>query len=257
MQVSSFLFRMKMQFRHALTIAKKDAKIYYLKSPVLIFGILFPICLFLAFAIGREVSPSVLLPGLVGMTLFFTASSANPIIAPWETRMRTLERLISTPASISAIIFGDIFAGFVYGTAISIIPLSIGIFAFGASIIKPFILVLDIVLSAFCFSALGSLMSSIPTDNPSNVMMLSNLVRLPLVFISGIFIPIDRIPVWGKAIAPISPLTYAADLARYALLKDGGYYPILLDVVLISVFAIAFVIIGIIIHKKSMPKRLS
>lgn len=257
MQVSSFPVRMKMQFRHALTIAKKDAKIYYLKSPVLIFGILFPLCLFFAFAIGRDIQPSVLLPGLVGMTIFFTASSANPIVAPWETRMRTLERLISTPASISAIIFGDVFAGFVYGTVISIVPLLVGILTFGASIVNPLVLAVNIILSAFCFSALGSLLSSPPTDNPSNIMMLSNLVRLPLVFISGVFVPLEKLPVWGKAIAPISPLTYAADLARYALLKDGGYYPILLDVVLISVFAIAFVIIGIIIHKKSMPKRLS
>ncbi len=257
MQSSSFPLRMKMQFKYSLTIAKKDAKIYYLKAPVLIFGILFPLCLFLAFAIGRNIPPSVLLPGLVGMTLFFTASSANPIIAPWETRMRTLERLISTPASISAIIFGDIFAGFLYGAVISIIPLLVGIFAFGANVVNPFILAIDIVLSAFCFSALGSLLSSPPTDNPSNVMMLSNLVRLPLIFISGVFIPIEAMPAWGKAIAPISPLTYASDLARHSLLDKGGNYPIPLDIALILSFTIVFVTIGIKIHKRSMPKRLS
>ena len=257
MQARSFPSKMKLQLRHSLTIAKKDARIYYLKSPVLIFGILFPLCLFFAFAIGRDIQPSVLLPGLVGMTLFFTASSANPIVAPWETRMRTLERLISTPASIPSIIFGDIFAGFLYGAVISIVPLLVGVFAFGASIVNPFILAIDIVLSAFCFSALGSLISSAPTDNPSNIMMLSNLVRLPLVFISGIFIPIDKMPTWGKAIAPISPLTYASDLARYALLDTGGGYPILLDIVMIFTFTVGFITIGTAIHKRSMPKRLS
>jgi len=255
MQVSSFPFKTKMQFRHAFTIAKKDAKIYYLKSPVLIFGILFPLCLFLAFAIGRDIQPKMLLPGLVGMTLFFTASSANPIVAPWETRMRTLERLISTPASISAIIFGDIFAGFLYGAVISIVPLLVGIFALGASIVNPSILAIDIVLSAFCFSALGSLLSSPPTDNPSNVMMLSNLVRLPLIFISGVFIPIGEMPAWGKVIAPISPLTYASDLARYSLLGEGCY-SIPLDIVMILAFTALFVIMGIVIHKRSMPKRI-
>jgi ABC-2 type transport system permease protein len=257
MRVRSFPLRMRIRLRHSLTIAKKDAKIYYLKSPVLIFGILFPLCLFLAFAIGRDIQPGVLLPGLVGMTVFFTASSANPIVAPWETRMRTLERLISTPASIPSIIFGDIFAGFLYGAVISVIPLLIGIFAFGASVVNPLILAVDIVLSAFCFSALGSLISSLPTDNPSNIMMLSNLVRLPLIFISGVFIPIDRMPVWGKAIAPISPLTYSSDLARHALLDEGGSYPILLDIAMILIFAVGFMAIGIVIHKRNIPKRLS
>jgi len=245
-----------MQFRHALTIAKKDAKIYYLKPPVLIYGIIFPLCLFFAFVVGRNIPPSVLLPGLVGMTVFFTASSANPIVVPWETRMRTLERLISTPASISAIILGDIFAGFLYGAVISIIPLSVGIIAFGMGVINPPVLVVNIVLSAFCFSALGSLLSSPPTDNPSNIMMLSNLVRLPLIFISGVFIPIEKMPSWGKAIAPISPLTYTSDLARYSLLGNR-YYPILLDVSMILAFTVVFVAVGVEIHKRSIPKRLS
>lgn len=87
-------------------------------------------------------------------------------------------------------------------------------------------------------------------------MMLSNLVRLPLIFISGVFIPIEKMPAWGKAIAPISPLTYASDLARYALLGKG-YYPIPLDIILILAFTAAFVVIGVNIHKRSMPKRLS
>jgi len=77
-----------------------------------------------------------------------------------------------------------------------------------------------------------------------------------LIFISGVFIPIDKMPAWGKVIAPISPLTYASDLARHSLLGKG-YYPILLDIFLILVFATLFVIIGIVIHKRSMPKRLS
>lgn len=255
MKSNGLWFKTKMQLRYALIIAKKDARIYYLKAPVLIFGLLFPLALFLAFTIGRKIPVDVLLPGLVGITLFFTASSANPLIAPWETRMRTLERLISTPASIASIILGDILSGFLFGAFISIVPLSICIFAFGAKIANPLILVIDITLGAFCFSALGSLLSTPPTDNPSNIMMLSNLVRLPLIFISGVFIPIDRMPAWGRIIAPISPLTYTCDLARYAL-GGRGYYPILLDLIMILIFATGFTIIGIEIHKRSMPKRL-
>jgi ABC-2 type transport system permease protein len=253
---SNLLLRVKVRFRHVLTIAKKDAKIYYLKAPVLIFGILFPFCLFLAFVIGRDVSPNELLPGLVGMTLFFTASSATPIVAPWETRMRTLERLISTPVSVPSIILGDILAGFTYGMAISVIPLSFGIFALGVKVVNPFIIAIDIILGALCFSALGSLLSSPPTDNPSNVMMLSNLFRLPLIFISGVFIPIERMPGWGKAVALISPLTYACDLARHSLLGEG-YYPVPLDITMILTFSLVFIVVGIAIHRRNIYRRLS
>jgi ABC-2 type transport system permease protein len=94
--------------RPVWVIAKKDIRIYYLKGPVLIFGVLFPVCLFLAFAIGRAVPPAGLVPGLVAITLFFTTSSVSPAIAPWETQARTLERLLCAPLSIPAILAGDV-----------------------------------------------------------------------------------------------------------------------------------------------------
>ena len=256
MQSGSWRFRARIRLIHVLAVARKDAKIYYLKAPVLIYGILLPIALFFAFVIGRGIPLERLLPGLMGMTLFFTSSSATPVVIPWETRMRTLERLISTPASVPSIILGDILAGFTYGITVSLVPLSVGIFALGARIVDPFIMTVDLALGALCFSALGSLLSSLPTDNPSNVMMLSNLVRLPLIFISGVFIPIERMPGWGKTIALISPLTYASDLARHSLLNEG-YYPIPLDIVMILAFGITFIAVGMVLHRRNIPRRLS
>ncbi|MBW2060585.1 MAG: ABC transporter permease [Deltaproteobacteria bacterium] len=256
MQAVGFGTRIRWQLNSALAIAAKDARIYYLKPPVLIFGIVFPIFIFSAFIIGRNISADILLPGLIGMTLIFTASSSTPGIAPWETARMTLERLISTPASIAAIISGDILAGFLYGLFITLVALFIGVLILGASIISPLILAADIIISAFCFAALGSLLSTLPTDNPSNIMLVSNLVRLPLLFISGVFIPIERLPSWGKAISAFSPLTYSCDLARHALLGDG-YFPVPFGLSVLLAFTVGFYFIGIQIHKKSMPLRLS
>ena len=94
------------QFRRAFAICKKDMQIYYFKGPVVIFGLLFPLFLFLAFSIGRELPLDFLIPGMLGMAVFFTSTSVVPVIAPWETRMRTLERLISAPITVTTIILG-------------------------------------------------------------------------------------------------------------------------------------------------------
>ncbi len=251
-----FISKTEWQLRFAMAIARKDARIYFLKPPVLIFGIFFPICLFCAFAFGRNISSAILLPGLLGMTLFFIASSATPIIAPWETLSRTLERLVSTPASIVAIISGDILAGFLYGISVCLLPLSFGVFVFGLDITSPAVLTLTIVLSAICFSAVGSLLSTLPTDFPGNIMLLSNVVRLPLIFISGVFIPIEGMPGWAKVISAFSPLTYTCDLAQHALL-GYGYYPIPLGLAVLSAFTIAFFTISIQLHKRTMSRRLA
>jgi ABC-2 type transport system permease protein len=81
------------------------------------------------------------------------------------------------------------------------------------------------------------------------------MIKFPLVFISGIFIPIEELPDWGKTISSISPLTYFTDLARYSV-QGNSYYPVELDVIVLSAFAILFLVTAVKIHERTMQKRL-
>lgn len=243
------------QFKRSLAIMRKDILIYYLKGPVIIFGILIPLFLFLAFLTGsKNLSTDFLISGLIGMTMLFTATSVSPVITPWESQMNTLERLMTYPISIYTLILGDIMASVLFGALITLVPVIIGLII-GVNIIHPIILFTGIILASLCFSALGLLLATPPTNAPSNVMMISSLVKFPLVFISGIFIPIENMPFWGKAIASFSPLTYFTDLTRYSL-GNGSYYPIWLDLSVIVLFTIIFFVLAVKIHKKTLPMRI-
>jgi ABC-2 type transport system permease protein len=94
-----------------------------------------------------------------------------------------------------------------------------------------------------------------PTNVPSNIMMLSSLIKFPLVFISGIFIPLEQMPAWGLALALFSPLTYFTDLVRYAF-TDTYYFPVSTDIAALVVFTIAFTVVTMYLHKRTMPKRM-
>jgi ABC-2 type transport system permease protein len=215
------------QLKRSLAIMRKDILIYYLKGPVIIFGILIPLFLFLAFLTGsKNLSTDFLISGLIAMTMLFTATSVSPVITPWESQMNTLERLMTYPISIYTLILGDILASVIFGALITMVPVIIGVII-GINIIHPIILIIGIILASLCFSSLGLLMATPPTNAPSNVMMISSLIKFPLVFISGIFIPLENMPFWGKSIASFSPLTYFTDLTRYSL-GNGSYYSILL-----------------------------
>jgi len=107
------------QLKRAFAIAKKDLRIYYKRAPVLIYGIIMPFFLFLAFFIGRNMPIKQLFTGLLGMALFFSSMSIGPAIVPFEARTRTLERLVSTPVSVWALLIGDVVASFLYGLLIS------------------------------------------------------------------------------------------------------------------------------------------
>jgi ABC-2 type transport system permease protein len=242
------------QARRTWIIARKDIRVYYSKGPVVIFGILFPIFLFLAFAVGRDLSFRFLMPGLLGMVLFFTATSISPAVAPWETQARTLERLMSSPLTSSTIILGDILASFVFGVMISIIPVLAGV-CLGMKISYPLVLVLGIMLAGFCFSSLGLIFSVAPTSMPSTIMMISALVKFPVVFISGIFIPIEQLPEWGRIISFISPLTYFTDIARHCF-QNQGYFSLGIDLLMLAGITVLFLVFAVKLHERTMPKRI-
>jgi ABC-2 type transport system permease protein len=243
------------QLKRSLGIMKKDIRIYYLKGPVVIFGFLMPLFLFLAFFIGsRNLSIEFLISGLIGMTVFFTATAVSPIIAPWEAQVQTLERLISCPISITTLIFGDMLASFIFGILIAILPIAIGL-AMGTHITNPIILILGLLLGGVCFSSFGLILSSPPSNAPSNIMMISSLVRFPLVFISGIFIPLENMPYWGKIIASFSPLTYFTDLTRYTI-GATSYYSLLSDFTALIIFTVVFFVLAVKLHERTIYQRL-
>ena len=244
------------QLKRALVIMKKNLRVYYKRGPVVIFGLLMPFFLFLAYFIGRNMPVEQLFTGLLAMTIFFSSMSIGPAIVPFEARSRTLERLMATPISVWTMLLGDVAASFIYGLLISFVPLAIGLIL-SINITNGLVLVLGMVLAAFCFSSFSVLLSAYPpTDVPSTVMMISNLVKFPLVFISGVFIPIWDLQDWGRIIASLSPLTYFTDLVNYVT-QGISYYSVLVDFVALGGFAVLFLVLAIKIHQNSLPKRLA
>ncbi len=241
------------QLSRSLAIVKKDMLIFYLKGPVVIMGLLFPLFMFGAFLIGRNLTHEYLFVALISMTAFFTSTAVGPTIIPWEARSKTFERLISSPISITTVLFGDMQASLYFGLIITSIISLIAIFLHIS--VNLFIFIPAIILALLTFAAMTILMSSYPpTDIPADVMMLSSLVKFTLLFISGIFIPLENLPWYARAVSAISPLTYLVDSLRYSV-NIPGYFPLWLDFLMLFIFTLIFFISGVAIHKRVLEKR--
>ncbi|MBN2169115.1 MAG: ABC transporter permease [Actinobacteria bacterium] len=231
--------RLSKEFERALVIAKKDIRIYCLKPPVILFGLVFPFFLFLAFYVGKKGSIAEGIPGLVAISVFFASSNIAPAGMPYERMAKTFNRYLSAPISISWVAFGKTLAGFTFGIAVSMIPLLVGIIGFGTGVSSPTVLVFGLIAGALCFSCLGTLVATMPTEAPGNIMTVLNFIRLPLLFMSGIFVALSAMPGWARGLAAASPLTYAGDLLRHAT-ANHGYFPIWLDFTAIMLFTVVF-----------------
>ncbi|MBN1813437.1 MAG: ABC transporter permease [Anaerolineae bacterium] len=223
----------------AIRIAKKDAKIYYLKPPVIMFGLVFPGFTYLAFTVGRAIEPTSLIPGLTAITAFFAAGSIGPAVLPLERKTNTLERLLGAPLSPFSIILGKTFAGAAFGLEMSLAPLLVGVLALGMPIAHLWLLIPSIALCALVFAAFGILFSARADEMP-NAMMPMNLVRFPMLFVSGVFVPLEAMAGFLRPIAYLMPLTYAVDAMRQSVL--GPLDPMMLpaDLGALSLFLALF-----------------
>ena len=241
------------QARCAWVIAKKNARVYYLKGPVITFGVVLPLFFYLSFAAGHDAPVAMMVPGITAMALFFTASAVGPLVTPWERQARTFERLVTSPASLSAILAGDVGAGAAFGALLALLPLVASLLLTGAQLVAALPLAVGWLLGALAFSSLGVLMAAPAIDTPSQVMMLSNLVRLPLIFVSGVFVPHAQMPKWGQWLSPVSPLSYCADLIRVGF-GSPSYFGVAADVVALAAFIVAFMAAAHFFHRRTRDR---
>jgi len=233
----------------AWAIAKKDILIFYLKPNIIVSGMLFPLFMFLAFAVGRPGAPSDMIPGLIAITILFSASSIEPVSIPIERRMKTFDRLISAPISLHAVVLGESLSGFLYSLGIAFVPLLAGIIIFATPIVSVVPLIAGLLLTSFCFATMGTLFASYPTESPGDIMSMLNMVRLPLIFVSGVFIPLDQIPSVGQFVTYLSPLTYGNDLI-HAAYAGGTHFNPLVDIAMLCFFILIFQIAANRLYRK-------
>ena len=242
------------EMRVAWAIAVKDMRTYYTKPPSIMFGILFPFSLFLSFSIGTKAPLAAQIPILISQTLFFASSSIGPVVIPTERANQTFDRFLTSPVSLLSILMGKTLAGIIYGAGISVIPVLVGVAFFGSQIINLGALFVCFLLSSLAFSALGIMFASIPGQTPGQVMMPLNFVRIPLLFISGVFIPVAELPFWMQVVSVLSPLTHTVELARYS---SGGetFFGPLVNITVLTFYAAIFFFLGIRFHIMNQRKE--
>jgi len=242
--------RIKDEISQAWTVAVKDVRVYYLTPPMIMFGLMLPFFLFFSFSIKREIGLETGLARLLALTTFFTASSAGPVIIPMERRTGTYDRLMVAPMSLVTLLVGKTLVGTFFASAVALVPMLIGWLLLGATLLNLPLLLAAILLSSLAFSAFGLVFASIPTRSVGNIMMPSTLVRWPLMFISGIFIPLADMAPWARLAAYISPLTYAQDLFNHAVLNQG-FFSSWLDAALLPILLVLFLVPAYWLHQRS------
>jgi ABC-2 type transport system permease protein len=181
-----------------------------------------------------------LIPGIVGMTAMFGSINETMSIV-WDKSLGVFDRILAAPVSSTSIIVGKTMAGAVMGVISALVLLIIGSLLYSVSFANIGFVLLIIVLASFSFTGIGTIISGLASE-PREAMMLSNLLRFPMMFLGGVFFDINTMPMPLPYVSKALPLTYATEALRTVM--SGDMTVVLFDAIVLVAYTAGTMIIG-------------
>lgn len=224
-------------------ILLKDMRTYYLKPPNISWGLIFPVAwtgmFFIKSGSGLE-SVQSLLPGVVAISILFGTTSMLAVTVTFEKRSRSFERLLLAPIPLPLLMLAKTSGAIIFGTANAFIPIILALFLADLSQTAWAAAMTAILLIAATSTFLG-LFVAVSVSEIFEAQTFSNFFRFPMIFLCGLFFPIEKLPIFLKPLSYVLPLTYGADILHGAFRGEHGL-PFAVDfLLLLSFCALLFI----------------
>ena len=190
-------------------------------------------------------------PGIIAMTVLMN-SVMSGLSVVWDREFGFLKEILVAPLGRSGIVLGKAVGSATVAVGQGIIMLILAP-VLGVSLTPLMVVELIplLILLSVSLSGLGILVAS-RMRSQQGFQLTVQIIIFPLIFLSGVFFPVNNVPTWMAVISKINPLTYGVDAIRQLFLRGtvgqgvdiigvtvfGHTMTILEDVLVVSVFAI-------------------
>ena len=199
-----------------------ERRLFWRNPSAAFFNFLLPLlflALFGAIFSGNQDDLNVLIPGIAGMSIMATTFSSLVMNLTFLREQGVLKRMRGTPLPEGSYLLG------VFGNAVAnaIIQLTLVIVAgkllFGTGWPKEWLeLVVYVGAGVVCLAALGVAWSHV-IPNYDAAAAYSNIIFLPVIFISGVFYDVNNAPQFLLHLAQVLPLVHIIDGLSGALVS--------------------------------------
>lgn len=231
-------------------ILKKDIQNYYLKPPNISWGIIFPLSwTLMQFVRSGNLNIIEFLPGLMSMSVLFGTTSMLAVTITFERKGRSFERLLLAPISLNTMVLAKIIGAILFGIFNAFVPPVIAVFFVNLTGVNWGAVLLGVCLLAVISTLLG-LLIAVSVKEVFEAQTFSNFFRFPMLFLCGLFIPLQELPVFFKPLSYCLPLTYGTDILNGAIAQINIFSPLLCISVLVIFAIVLFAICRYNINRK-------
>ena len=193
-------------------------------------------------------------PGITSMVVMMSLMTGLPHAISYERDIGTLDGMLVAPTNRLSIILGKVLAQTVRGVVQAAIIFALAVFLFGVVIYGSLLLVAALILlTVFSFVGLGILITSF-TDREETATMVMMTLMFPMMFLSGVFFPIQQMPWYMQDIANLLPLTYATTAMRKVMVLGAPVSAVLSEITILLGFGIVLLAVAVPMFRRAMTR---
>jgi len=193
-------------------------------------------------------------PGIMAMTVMMSVMTGLPVAISQEKEIGTMDGMMVAPINRLSIILGKTLGQVARGLIQGIIILVLAVGLFGVTIQGSIFLVFGLLLlGIFAFVGLGIVITSFTKDQET-AQMLMMTIMFPMMFLSGIFFPIQQMPWFMQTISKFLPLTYASDALRKVMVLGAGIPAISTELIILIAFGAVLTAIAVPVFRRMMTR---
>jgi len=196
-----------------------------------------------------------LLPGSISLAMFVSVMIGGGMLYIDDKARGVHEGYLVTPITKLELVFGLNIAGTLKAILAGLVITVIGSLIAGLSVafdpFRMFQLTLLILSTSLAFNGMMFLLM-VRVEDPLVPRAMFGILNTLLFFPSGAIYPISAFPKWLQAIAWIDPFSYAVHGFKAILLKESGWVAIFPDLLYLSVFGVAMLLIATPLFKRTL-----
>ena len=193
-------------------------------------------------------------PGIMAMTVMMSVMTGLPVAISQEKEIGTMDGMMVAPINRLSILLGKTMAQTARGLIQGVIILVLAIGIFGVAIQGSILLVFALLLlGVFSFVGLGIVITSFTKDQETAQMLMMTLM-FPMMFLSGVFFPIQQMPWYMQDISKVLPLTYASSALRKVMVLGAGIPQISTELIILIGFGVIMIAIALPVFRRMMTR---
>ncbi len=193
-------------------------------------------------------------PGIMAMTVMMSVMTGLPVAISQEKEVGTMDGMMVAPINRLSIILGKTLGQTGRGLLQGVIILVLAVSLFGVAIQGNILLVFALLLiGVFAFVGLGIVLTSFTKDQETAQMLMMTLM-FPMMFLSGVFFPIQQMPWYMQDISKALPLTYASQALRKVMVLGAGVPDIMTELLVMIIFGTVMIAIAVPVFRKMMTR---